>query len=576
MHDTHLLTDITVALVTAFAGGALARRFGLPTIVGYLLAGVAIGPFTPGFVGDVNAISQLAELGVIFLMFGVGLHFSLRDLWVVRGIALPGAVLQMGLATAIGFAAATLWGWPAPAGLIFGLAISIASTVVLLRQLVDAGLLNTIHGRVAVGWLIVEDIATVLILVVMEAFSPEAPGPVWVTAAITLGKSAVFVALILFVGARLVPWLLTRMAYTGSRELFILAVVVVALGTAFVAAELFGVSLALGAFLAGVMVSETTVSYQVGADVLPFREIFAVLFFVSVGMLVNPLYLVDHAGLVVVTTLLIVVAKPIIAASIGFLFPYPAHTALVVAAGLAQIGEFSFLLGSAALRLNLIEQDQYSLILAGAVLSILFNPIVFRGLPHVESFLQQFPSLWQRIDRQGPARAPSVQHLKGHVVVVGYGRVGHHIVHVLEYLGIPRLIVDARASRVAGLDASGIPTLFGDAANSEVLNHTGLEHARALVVTLPDEAAAEVVVATARRIAPELPIIARASTREGVTRLAKLGATDVIHPELEGGLEIVRHTLSRLQVPPDQVQQFSEIVRRDHYALEDREPTPVE
>lgn len=565
MHNTNLLTNITIALLTAFAGGALARRLRLPTIVGYLLAGVAIGPFTPGFVGDVDAISQLAELGVIFLMFGVGLHFSLHDLWVVRDIAIPGAILQMALATALGFVVAQVWGWSLSASLLFGLALSIASTVVLLRQLVNEGLLNSVHGRVAVGWLIVEDIATVFILVVMRAFAPENQDSFWLTSAITLAKSIAFIVLMLLIGARFVPWLLSRMASTGSRELFILAAIVVALGTAFGAAELFGVSLALGAFLAGVMVSESTISYQVGADVLPFREIFAVLFFVSVGMLVNPLYLLDNALMVVVTTLLIIVAKPIIAASIGFLFPYPARTAIVVAAGLSQIGEFSFLLGTAGLGLNLIERDQYSLILAGAVLSILFNPIVFRFMPHLEEFLQRFPTLWKRLDRHGPATSPPTEHLKDHVVVVGYGRVGHHIVHILEYLNIPRLVIEAEASRITELERAGTPTLFGDAANTEVIAHAGLERAKALVVTLPDEAAAEVVVALARKIAPALPIIARASTREGVTRLAELGAQDVIHPELEGGLEIVRHTLLRLKVSPQEVQKYAEMVRREHY-----------
>ncbi|MBI5034581.1 MAG: cation:proton antiporter [Chloroflexi bacterium] len=565
MHSPNLLTNITIALLTAFAGGILARRLKLPTIVGYLLAGVVIGPFTPGFVGDVEAISQLAELGVIFLMFGVGLHFSLHDLWVVRDIAIPGAILQMTLATLLGFGVAQIWGWSLSSSLLFGLAISIASTVVLLRQLVNEGLLNSVHGRVAVGWLIVEDIATVFILVVMRAFAPELQGSFWPTVGITLAKSVAFIALMLIVGARFVPWLLSRMASTGSRELFILAAIVVALSTAFIAAELFGVSLALGAFLAGVMVSESTISYQVGADVLPFREIFAVLFFVSVGMLVNPLYLFDNALLVVVTTLLIVVAKPIVAASIGFLFPYPARTAIVVAAGLSQIGEFSFLLGTAGLSLRLIERDQYSLILAGAVLSILFNPIVFRGMPFVERILQRSPSLWKRLDRHGPASLPPTEHLKDHVVVVGYGRVGHHIVHVLEYLGIPRLVIEAEALRIKELERTGTPTLFGDAANTEVIVHAGLERAQALVITLPDEAAVEVVVALARKIAPILPIIARASTREGVTRLTELGAQDVIHPELEGGLEIVRHTLLRLKVPPHQVQKYTEMVRREHY-----------
>ena len=565
MNDTHLLTDITVALVAAFIGGTLARRLGLPTIVGYLLAGVAIGPFTPGFVGDVNAISQLAELGVIFLMFGVGLNFSLRDLWQVRDVAVPGAVLQMGLATVLGYGAAQLWGWSVSASLLLGLSISIASTVVLLRQLVDQGLLNTEHGRVAIGWLVVQDIATVFVLVVMRALAPDHPESFWLIAGVTVGKSFVFVALMLLVGARVVPTLLSRMAGTGARELFILTAVVVALGTAYGAAELFGVSLALGAFLAGVMVSESTTSYQVGADILPFREIFAVLFFVSVGMLVNPLYLLDHAPLVVVTTLLIVVAKPIITASVGFLFPMPARTAIVVAAGNAQIGEFSFLLGSEAMSLRFIEPDQYSLILASAVLSILMNPIVFRGMPRVEAWLKDFPALWRRLDQRGSSILPPTESLKGHVVVVGYGRVGHHLVHVLEYLGVPRLVVDAEGVRVAELERQGVPVLLGDAANSEVLHHTGLERAQALVVTLPDEAAAEVVVATARRVAPKLPIIARASTQAGVARLAELGAQDVIHPELEGGLEILRYTLLRLKVPPAEVQQYADAVRRDHY-----------
>ncbi|CAG0947068.1 Putative cation/proton antiporter YbaL [Anaerolineae bacterium] len=565
MHNTNLLTNITIALLTAFAGGAFARRLKLPTIVGYLLAGVAIGPFTPGFVGDVEAISQLAELGVIFLMFGVGLHFSLHDLWVVRDIAIPGAILQMTLATALGFIVAQVWGWSLSASLLFGLAISIASTVVLLRQLMNEGLLNSVHGRVAVGWLIVEDIATVFILVVMRAFAPENQESFWLTTAITLTKSIAFIILMLLVGARFVPWLLSRMASTGSRELFILTVIVVALGTAFGAAELFGVSLALGAFVAGVMVSESTISYQVGADVLPFREIFAVLFFVSVGMLVNPFYLLDNALMVVMTTLLIIVAKPIIAASIGFLFPYPARTAIVVAAGLSQIGEFSFLLGTSGLELHLIERDQYSLILAGAVLSILVNPLVFRGMPYVEAFLQRFPTLWKRLDHHGPAALPPTEQLKEHVVVVGYGRVGHHIVHILEYLNIPRLVIEAESSRITELERAGTPTLFGDAANTEVIAHAGLERAKALVITLPDEAAAEVVVALARKIAPDLPIIARASTRDGVTRLAELGAQDVIHPELEGGLEIVRYTLLRLKMPPQEVQKYTEMVRRDHY-----------
>jgi CPA2 family monovalent cation:H+ antiporter-2 len=357
----------------------------------------------------------------------------------------------------------------------------------------------------------------------------------------------------LFVGARFVPWLFARMAFFESRELFILTVIVVALGTAFAAAEFFGVSLALGAFLAGVVVSESTTSYQVGADILPFREVFSILFFVSVGMLVNPVYLVANAGHVLAVTGLIVLAKPLIAALIAFVLPYPARTALVVGAGLSQIGEFSFLLGTAAVGLHLLETDQYSLILAGAVLSIVINPLMFRAINPIERGLKQKPALWALLNRHGPAPATPGEHFRDHVVVVGYGRVGHHVVDVLEYLKTPRLVVDAQAARVTQLEKLGVPTLFGDASNSEVLNHAGLEHARALVVTVPDEAAAQVVVATARRIAPQLPIIARASTQKGLVRLSELGAQDVIHPELEGGLDIVRrdHYDSEISTPDE-------------------------
>jgi CPA2 family monovalent cation:H+ antiporter-2 len=567
VHEIPLLINIAAALGMAFFGGLLARRIGLPTIVGYLLAGVAIGPFTPGFVGDVETIGQLAELGVIFLMFGVGIHFSFRDLWRVRDIAIPGALGQMVVATALGFGLTRLWGWPVPSGLVLGLAISIASTVVLLRGLMDQGLLNTRHGHVAVGWLVLEDLATVLILVALPALAPARGEVVWQTAAWTFAKAGVFVGLMLFVGARVVPWLLLRIAHTRSHELFILAVLAIALGTALGSASLFGVSLALGAFVAGVVISESPLSYQVGAELLPFRDAFAVLFFVSVGMLVNPAYLMANAGQVLALTGLIVAGKAIIGALIGFLFPYPARTALVVAAGLSQIGEFSFIVGQAGLGLGLLDRDQYSLILAGALLSITLNPLMFRLIRPVEAALRRYPRLWGWLDKHGPARTPVGEAIAGHVVVVGYGRVGHHIVDVLGEIGVPRLVVEADAARVEELQRQGVPTLFGDAANSELLHHAGLERALALVVTLPDEAAAEFVVAAARQITPALPIVARATTHSGVTRLAELGAQDVIHPEMEGGLEIVRHTLLRLGFPMREVQKYTDTVRREHYDL---------
>ncbi|MFV9506624.1 MAG: cation:proton antiporter [Oscillochloridaceae bacterium umkhey_bin13] len=564
-HDISLITNISAALVAAFLGGLLARRLGLPTIVGYLLAGVAIGPFTPGFVSDSNEISQLAEIGVIFLMFGVGLHFSLKDLWAVRQIAVPGALLQMSLATLMGLGLTQLWGWDWQAGLVLGMAVSIASTVVLLRGLMDNGLLNTNAGRVAVGWLVLEDLATVLILVLLPALFAPASSSLIFSAGMALLKAGLFVVMMLFVGARLLPWLLTWIARSRSRELFILAAVAIAMGTALGSAVLFGVSLALGAFLAGVVLGESEVSHQIGADVLPFRETFAVIFFVSVGMLVNPMALWDNVGQVVALTVLIMAGKGILTLLLGLVLPASGRTMLVVAAGLSQIGEFSFIVGQAGVNLGVLTQDQYSLLLAGALFSIMLNPLLFRAMPHTESWLKRLPWFWSRLDCHPPRVIDPALPRAEHVVVVGYGRVGQHIVTVLKRLGIPHLVVELEARRAAEFSARGVPTLVGDAANSEVLTHASLAQARALVVTLPDETATAMVVATARELAPKLPVIARAATTSGVSRLVGLGAQDVIHPELEGGLEVVRHTLLSLGYPAMQVLSYTDAVRRDQY-----------
>lgn len=565
-HEISLLANLAIALVVAFVGGLLARQIGLPTIVGYLLAGMAIGPFTPGFVGDVEDIRQLAEIGVIFLMFGVGLHFSLKDLWDVRQVALPGAMLQMAIATGLGFALSQLWGWVPLSGLMLGLSISIASTVVLLRGLMDNGLLSTTAGRIAVGWLVMEDLATVLILVMLPIlFGGHNEQSLW-SAILSLLKVALFVTVVLFIGRRLLPKLLDVIVATRSRELFILAAVAIALGTAFGAAAFFDVSLALGAFLAGVVLNETQFSHQIGDDVLPFRETFAVIFFVSVGMIVNPVYLWANAGQVLALTALIVLGKSFFTQLLGFVLPASGRTMLIVAAGLSQIGEFSFILGQAGVTLGLLTTEQYSLILAGSLLSIMVNPLMFRSIKTVERVMQRMsPRLWERFDQHPLQPADLALPREGHVVVVGYGRVGQHIVNVLERLGVPRLVIEIDSGRAAEFNARGIPTLFGDAANSDVLIHAGLERARALVVTLPDETATEMVVAAARKIAPNLPIIARAATTKGVGRLLNLGAHDVIHPELEGGLEVMRHTLLCLGYPATQVQGYTDAVRRDEY-----------
>lgn len=565
MHTLPLLVQMTVALGAAFCGGLIARHFKLPPIVGYLLAGVAIGPFTPGFIGDVETINQLAELGVIFLLLGVGLHFSLRDLWAVRKIAVPGAIGQMALATLAGFALSRLWGWSAASGVVLGLAISIASTIVLLRGLMDQGLLNTRHGQAAVGWLVLEDLATVLILVFLPVLSPADQGNLWQTAGWALVKTGMFAGMMLLIGVRAIPWLLLRIAHTRSRELFIVAVVVIALGIALLAAELFGVSLALGAFLAGVVISESTISRQVGAEVLPFRETFAVLFFVSIGMLVNPGYIFSHTDQALALTALIVLGKPLLTLLLGLLIPASARTILVVAAGLSQIGEFSFIIDRSAVALGLLTRDQYSLLLTGALLSILLNPLLFRALSPTEALLRRWPWVWRRLDKHDPVSPPPSEALRDHVVLVGYGRVGQHLVTVLKHLSIPQLVVDRDMERVKTLEQQRIPTLLGDAANSEVLTHTQLARARALVVMVSEEATAELVVAAAQDLAPEVPVIARAATEAGVRRLSTLGAQEVIHPELEGGLAIVRQALVRLGFPEHDVDQYTEAVRRDRY-----------
>jgi monovalent cation:H+ antiporter-2, CPA2 family len=556
-----LLTNVAVALGFALVGGLLVRLARVPPLVGYLLAGVAIGPFTPGFVGDSETIEELAELGVVFLMFGVGLHFSLRDLWAVRRVAVPGALVQMALTTALAYGLARYWGWPPGAALVLGLALSIASTVVLLRGLMDHALLDTSAGRIAVGWLVLEDLATVLLLLVLPLLAKPAGGAVLEQVLVTLARAAVFVGLMLVVGARLLPWLVGRIARTRSRELFLLLAVTLALGVALGAAVVFGVSLALGAFLAGVVVRESPMRHQIGADLLPFRDAFAVLFFVSVGMLVDPRALWSDIGPVLAISAVVVLGKAAFALGLTLLLRQPARTGLVVAAGLAQVGEFSFILGRAALALGILAPQHYSLILAAALISITVNPFAFRLVAPLERLLRRV-----RPELPAPGARPGIDAVEApHVVVVGCGRVGHHVVDVLGRLGVPCLVVDLDAERVEALRRAGVPTLFGDAGNSEILQHAGLERARALVVTVGDAATASVVVATARELAPGLWTLARSSTAGGVRTLYGLGARTVIHPELEGGLEIVRHTLAHLGFPLREVQRYADAVRHDGY-----------
>jgi monovalent cation:H+ antiporter-2, CPA2 family len=567
LQDYPILINITVALVAAFVGGIIARRLKLPALVGYLLAGIIIGPFTPGFVGDQHTIRELADLGIIFLLFGVGLHFSLRDLWAVRDIALPGAILQMLICASLGILLTRFWGWELGSGVVLGLSIAVASTVVVLRNLMDRGLLNTTTGQVAVGWLVQEDLATVLILVLLPAFSTESTQPIWLTAGLALLKTAIFAAIMLFVGIRIIPWALQRIVHFRSRELFIVAVVVITLGTAIGAALLFGVSLALGAFLAGVVVNESAYSHQVETEILPFRETFAVLFFVSIGMLVNPLLLITRPAEVFSLAALIIIGKSLIILVLGLFFARPARTILILAVSLNQIGEFSFLVGQSGLALKLLTQEQYQLLLMGALFSIVINPLIFWAMPRIEKGLRAVPALWHRLDRHTPVPEliDEVQH--NHVVIVGYGRVGQHLVEVLTRLDVSFLVVELDAGRVAELRQQGIPTLYGDAGDSEILLHAHLPTARAVVITIPDAVAAATAVATAHSVAPDVLLLARAATRDNVRQLTELGATAVIYPELEGGLALLDQALIRLGYSEQKVHQYLEAVRQDSYDL---------
>jgi monovalent cation:H+ antiporter-2, CPA2 family len=540
-HHAPLISTIVVALALAWALGALANRFKLPPLVGYLLAGIAIGPFTPGFVADQNLANQLAELGVILLMFGVGLHFSLEDLLSVRAIAIPGAIAQIVCATLLGVGLAAWMGWSVKAGVVFGLALSVASTVVLLRALQERRLIETERGRIAVGWLIVEDMAMVLALVLLPAFAGLFGGESGASAAsiatalgITVAKLVAFIAVMLIVGKRVIPWILHYMAHTGSRELFRLSVFVIALGTAFAAAELFGVSFALGAFFAGMILSESALSQQAAQETLPLRDAFAVLFFVSVGMLFNPSIVVTAPIPVIATLLIILVGKSIAAFGIVRAFGYSTATALTISASLAQIGEFSFILAGLGVGLALLPQEGRDLILVGAIISILLNPLLFNAIDrmlHKKEPADQSAATAEESNTPRESVRPAT--LTNHVVLVGHGRVGSAISDVLAEKKIPFFVIEENDDAVAALKERGMHALSGNAADPEVIKAANLGAARCLFVAIPDAFEGGQVVQQARDINPALTIIARAHSDAEIEHLKKHGATLVIMGEHE-------------------------------------------
>lgn len=536
-HATPLITTLVGGLVLAFLLGMLANRLRISPLVGYLVAGVLAGPFTPGFVADTKLAPELAELGVILLMFGVGLHFSLKDLMAVKAIAIPGAVAQIAVATLLGLALSSFMGWSIMTGIVFGLCLSTASTVVLLRALEERQLIDSQRGQIAIGWLIVEDLVMVLTLVLLPAVAGMLEkGNVGLATlsldlALTMGKVVAFIAIMLIVGRRLVPWILARSAATGSRELFTLAVLALALGIAFGAVELFDVSFALGAFFAGMVLNESELSHRAAHDTLPLRDAFAVLFFVSVGMLFDPMILVQEPLAVIGTLAIIIFGKSVAAFGLVRLFGHSQRTALTIATSLAQIGEFAFILAGLGMALGLLEQNGQNLVLAGAILSIMLNPVLFavleRYLAKTETLEEQTLEEAVEDEKQVPV---DICH---HALLIGFGRVGSLLGEKLLAQGIPLVVVETSRSRVDELRERGIRAVLGNAANEEIMNLAHLDCARWLLVTIPNGYEAGEIVAAARAKCPTIDIIARAHYDDEVDYISERGANQVVMGERE-------------------------------------------
>ncbi|MCA1979252.1 MAG: Kef family K(+) transporter [Thiobacillus sp.] len=562
-HSVELISTLSAAFGLALLFGFAAVRLRLPALVGYLLAGVLIGPFTPGFVANTALAGELAEIGVMLLMFGVGLHLSLDDLLSVKKIALPGAVVQIVVATAMGMALANAWGWNLMAGIVFGLALSVASTVVLLKALESHGALATPNGRIAVGWLVVEDLAMVLVLVLLPPLArmttanavPDAS--LWTTLALTVAEVTVFMALMLVVGRRFFPWLLWQVARTGSRELFTLCVVAAALGIAYGSSLLFGVSIALGAFFAGMVLRESSLAYRAAQESLPLRDAFAVLFFVSVGMLFDPHILVEQPLRVLAVVAVIVFGKSLAALLLVLAFRYPLGTALTVSASLAQIGEFSFILAGLGVALGVLPVAGQSLLLAGALISIALNPLLFGAVEPLQSWLRarspQAARMAHRDDplAELPASVPS-HTLSRHVVLAGHGRVGQHIAEALALAGTPCVIAEQRREIVDALRARGLHAVAGDASDADVLIQAHVVRARLLAIAIADGFQTRRMIEIARTLNPNLRIVVRSHDAQAAELLRRDYGAEVIEGEQALALDMVRHieaALDELQVP---------------------------
>jgi CPA2 family monovalent cation:H+ antiporter-2 len=576
-HDLPLVTTIAAALASAWVLGILARRVGLSPIVGYLLAGVVVGPHTPGFVGDVSLAAQLAEIGVVLLMFGVGLHFHLKDLLAVKGIAIPGALLQSGVSTLLGLSIGLAFGWPAASGLVLGMALAVASTVVLMRVLDDRQLLATPHGHAAVGWLLVEDVLTVAILVVIPALAAgggpaSASAGLWPSLGIAMVKLLALVGLVAFAGTRVVPRMLELAARLRSRELFTLTVLAIAVAVATGSALFFGASMALGAFLAGMVVGQSPVSHQAAADALPLRDAFAVLFFVSVGMLFDPAFLVREPALVLAALAVVLVGKPLVALAVVAALGHSTRTALVAALGLAQVGEFSFILGGLARDHGLLPAAGYNVIVACAIVSISLNPFLFRGLEPLEALVRRRPRLSRllearsapRRDRVNAGTARGIESRTGPLaVVVGYGPVGRTVDRLIREAGVETVVIDLNLETVGALAADGRLALYGDASHPEILRKAGIARASHLVVTLPHSLNRGPMITAARQANPSCRILVRARYLRERAELELAGADVACFEEAEAAGALAERVLRDLGRDETAIRSEGERIRRE-------------
>ena len=567
MHETPLITTIALALGAALILGLLAKRIGLSPIVGYLLAGVLIGPHTPGAVADVTLASQLAEVGVILLMFGVGLHFSFKDLLAVRSIAVPGALVQCSVATLACTGLTVAVGWTWQSGLILGIAVSVASTVVLMRALLDNAILNTPEGHAAVGWLIVQDIITVLVLVLVPALAATGGASnIGQTVVVAVAKLALLTAIVLLAGARFVPWLLLRVARLRSDELFTLTVLVMAICVASISYVAFGASMALGAFLGGMVVGQSKVSDQAGADVLPMRNVFAILFFVSVGMLFEWRAIVAVPGLVLGVLAIILLLTPLIALLIVIVGGHSIRTAATVAAGLAQIGEFSFIVADMGKTLGLMPVSGHNVVVAAAIISISLNPFLFRCMLAAEPRLSKIQWLARRSEKLGARANEAAARRKDEdpgAIVVGYGPVGQTVTRLLSEFGINPIIIERNVDAVVELQQRGERALFGDASRPEILRAAGLESAAYLIVTVPQAEISLRIIQAAREVAPVIRVMTRANYISQSDAFVQAGAAVIRYDEAESAAALAEALLQDIDVPAERIDALVNNIRRE-------------